>query len=437
MKNILKVIPIIASIIFLSGCTGASASESVTTETAEVTAESSTVETTTSDFGPAIDNDDILVYTIDTSIRTDFLEPAVYQVISRTAVWTDETRTDVSRYLEAGETVTVTAEVGESSRVYALLDTGEYVLLAKLEVAKTTDPSETSEETSQTIQETSSASETTAAWTETAVSKTVYATGSVNIRLGAGTSYSKVRTASYGEALEVTAETSNGWYKLSDGNYISRSVTSETVPTPAPTQAPAQTAAPAETTVVDHIEAGGTDNLYTGAMEYRHYYCNTNCEANVYSDSACTTIIQTVPAGTYLYDDNVSGLPDGVIQTNISGINDERGLIRNVFVKESDVTRKSSIPRDATLDALAQQRAEDLAWAGALDNHAGFPRGSEIESLGGGNLLTGTNDTSDSGDYLYFHADGTCSATSIGIGRATHYYADGSTYTVICMEMVR
>lgn len=78
------------------------------------------------------------VYPIDISIRTDLEDPVLYTVTGRTvtgqtAAWKDVSRETASRYLAAGDTVTVVAIVGDKSRPYALLDTGEYVLLASLE----------------------------------------------------------------------------------------------------------------------------------------------------------------------------------------------------------------------------------------------------------------------------------------------------------------
>ena len=74
---------------------------------------------------------------IDTSVRTDFA-PTLYTVTGqtatgKTAVWKDVYRETASRYLIAGDIVTVVAIVGNESRPYALLDTGEYVLLASIE----------------------------------------------------------------------------------------------------------------------------------------------------------------------------------------------------------------------------------------------------------------------------------------------------------------
>ena len=80
----------------------------------------------------------IPVEPIDASIRTDLPAPALYTVTAltatgKTAVWKDDTRETASRYLIAGDIVTVVAIVGSESRPYALLDTGEYILLASLE----------------------------------------------------------------------------------------------------------------------------------------------------------------------------------------------------------------------------------------------------------------------------------------------------------------
>jgi hypothetical protein len=77
---------------------------------------------------------------IDTAIRTDLPAPLLYIVTGqtatgKTAVWADETRETASRYLVAGDFVTVVAIEGSESRPYALLDTGEYVLLGNLEAA--------------------------------------------------------------------------------------------------------------------------------------------------------------------------------------------------------------------------------------------------------------------------------------------------------------
>jgi len=106
------------------------------------------------------------------------------------------------------------------------------------------------------------------AWTETELIKTVYAQTTANIRSGAGTSYGKVRSTNLGDAMTVVAITSNNWYKLEDGTYISQTVVSDVAPTPVPTQAPTPTPdpnapvptpVPADTMTVGQIEAAIRD----------------------------------------------------------------------------------------------------------------------------------------------------------------------------------
>ena len=82
-----------------------------------------------------------------------------------------------------------------------------------------------------------------------------------------------------------------------------------------------------------------------------------------------------------------------------------------------------SIPRDATLDALAQARAEELAMLGEL-NHNNMPNGANWEGL---------STTITAGYVLYGHCGDDFAATSIGIGAATYHRADGTTYSVCCM----
>ena len=85
-----------------------------------------------------------------------------------------------------------------------------------------------------------------------------------------------------------------------------------------------------------------------------------------------------------------------------------------------------SIPRDATLDALAQARAEELAMLGEL-NHSNMP------NLGGEAGWEGLSTTISAGYGLYAHCGDDFAATSIGIGAATYHRADGTTYSVCCM----
>jgi len=69
--------------------------------------------------------------------------------------------------------------------------------------------------------------------TETSASGTYYAIGEVNVRTGPGTQYDTTRKLVAGEAIEVVAKTSNGWFKTVVGTYVKCSLVSSSQ-TPAP-----------------------------------------------------------------------------------------------------------------------------------------------------------------------------------------------------------
>lgn len=65
---------------------------------------------------------------------------------------------------------------------------------------------------------------------ESALSKTVYASCSMNLRSGPGTDCSLVRVLNTGDEITVVAQTSNGWYKTARGNYVKASLCTDTKP---------------------------------------------------------------------------------------------------------------------------------------------------------------------------------------------------------------
>lgn len=85
-----------------------------------------------------------------------------------------------------------------------------------------------------------------ASFTETECSMTVYASCSLNTRTGPGITYTKVTTLSTGTAINVVAQTDNGWYKTDSGSYVKASLCLDSLPTPTPvpevTEAPSQPA---------------------------------------------------------------------------------------------------------------------------------------------------------------------------------------------------
>ena len=82
-------------------------------------------------------------------------------------------------------------------------------------------------------------------YTESEYYATVYASCDINVRTGPGTSYAFVTLVSRGAAIEVVAQTDNGWYKLSSGNYVKADLCcNEPLPEPTPAPEPAPQAAP-------------------------------------------------------------------------------------------------------------------------------------------------------------------------------------------------
>ena len=83
-------------------------------------------------------------------------------------------------------------------------------------------------------------------YTESEYYATVYASCDINVRTGPGTSYPFVTLISRGDSIDVVAQTDNGWYKLSSGNYVKADLCSnEPLPEPTPAPAPDPAAAPA------------------------------------------------------------------------------------------------------------------------------------------------------------------------------------------------
>ena len=98
--------------------------------------------------------------------------------------------------------------------------------------------------------------------TESEVYKTVYATTTVNVRKGPGTDYDKVKQVYSGDAIDVVAETSNGWYKTANGNYVKKSLTTGEKPkataTPKPKPKATNTPTPKKATDTPKPKATNT-----------------------------------------------------------------------------------------------------------------------------------------------------------------------------------
>lgn len=149
----------------------------------------------------------------------------------------------------AEPTDTSVTESTESSTTEGSTETSE----------STTDTSATSETSKETTKETTKATtkattkETKQEITESELILKVYATTTINVRKGPGTDYAKVKNVYKGDEIDVVAVTSNGWYKTYNGNYVKKSLTSETkpkntnTPTPKPKAKNTNTSAPKAT----------------------------------------------------------------------------------------------------------------------------------------------------------------------------------------------
>ena len=85
----------------------------------------------------------------------------------------------------------------------------------------------------------------TPSWTETPKSGTYYVNGEVNVRSGPGTEYEITKTLKAGDAIEVVAVTSNGWYRTVRDTYVLASLCLDEKPvTPTPTPKPKPTPTP-------------------------------------------------------------------------------------------------------------------------------------------------------------------------------------------------
>ena len=197
----------------------------------------------------------------------EILEEAVTSETSETAVETSETseslasasvfesteatETSVSETTAsettAAETTTLTSEVSETTvkRDAANTDSGSSKSKKKDTAKKKAEPTKAPAATA------TSTPKPKNSISETKVSLRVYAKGTVNLRSKPDKDSNLVRTLEDGDAIDVVAKTSNGWYKTYNGNYVLASLTTEDKPaaeTEATSATKATTTAAKETT---------------------------------------------------------------------------------------------------------------------------------------------------------------------------------------------
>lgn len=126
----------------------------------------------------------------------------------------------------------------------------------------TTAATTTTKETTKETTKATTAETTKEKITESEVYKTVYATTTVNVRKGPGTDYDKVKQVYSGDAIDVVAETSNGWYKTANNNYVKKSLTTGEKPkataTPKPKPKATNTPVPKQATATPKPKATNT-----------------------------------------------------------------------------------------------------------------------------------------------------------------------------------
>lgn len=198
---------------------------------------------------------------------------------------------------------------------------------ASVSASETSETSETAEttytpDTEETEEETEAASpaETTEKVTEKELYLAVYATTAINVRSGPGTGYDVVKSLNAGDQIDVIAETSNGWYKTYNGNYVSKDYVSETKPASTPKTTSKQTEAEsttreetteAETTTEAEVETpSGSGNtctitFYGPQPNGDGTYNNSTATGTTCTEGrTCAADWSIYPAGTVIYIEN-------------------------------------------------------------------------------------------------------------------------------------
>lgn len=222
----------------------------------------------------------------------------------------------------AGETTTTDAEIVRERDDVGLATTDETSEETDETTDETTDESldETSEEDSSSSEETAAATTTaeqtttttTAGISETPLYMTVFASQSLNLRTGPGTEYSLVRTLNAGDAIDVVASTSNGWYRTYNGNYVLASYTQSTPPATQATTAATTAATAAQTaatTTAARAPSGSTNNctitFYGPQPRGDGTYSVTTATGTTCSQGrTCAADWSIYPAGTVIYIEN-------------------------------------------------------------------------------------------------------------------------------------
>lgn len=165
----------------------------------------------------------IATFSVDTALNSNSVQAQPLETTETTVLFpgeTDVVETTSTEVTEPGET---SAPAASNPSAAATTPSG---------TAETSETAETTSEEPDTTEETTeaTAAETTEKVTESELYITVYATTAINVRSGPGTNYDIVKGLNAGDQIDVIAETSNGWYKTYNGNYVSKEYVSEKKP---------------------------------------------------------------------------------------------------------------------------------------------------------------------------------------------------------------
>ncbi len=220
---------------------------------------------------------------------------------------------------DATEAPEPSGSAAPSTGASAPVETSAPAATAATSVTEETAETSETEETEET--EASSPAETTEKVTEKELYLAVYATTAINVRSGPGTDYDVVKSLNAGDQIDVIAETSNGWYKTYNGNYVSKDYVSETKPASTPKTTSRQTEAESttreettaeeETTTEAEVETpSGNGNtctitFYGPQSNGDGTYNNSTATGTTCTEGrTCAADWSIYPAGTVIYIEN-------------------------------------------------------------------------------------------------------------------------------------
>ena len=263
-------------------------------------------------------------FAVDTALNTTTVEAQPIETTAATSLLPDQNDPDETDYSDIAF-ISETDIISET--IAASVPSATVTSLADItsETSASTKTSETTaaETTVQTtVQTTEAATEATTAETAEKITEkelyiTVYATTTINVRSGPGTEYDVVKNVFAGDAIDVVAETSNGWYKTYNGNYVKKEYTTETKPqataTPKPTQRQSseEETTRATTTTEARVETPSGDTYTCTITFYGPQLLSDGSYS--YSTATGTTCTEgrtvaadwsVFPAGTVIYIEN-------------------------------------------------------------------------------------------------------------------------------------